>query len=130
MSYTSLEMNIHTGVLRDQYGKSLEVISMKREFRDLFIGVARTLKSYAHQMETTASSKDSLQLCSFSKWELHLKEKICSQREQILSFKSSSLRYGNHFYHIRRPPLSVTIFITHSCIMRNRSYAIAFYKLF
>ena len=56
-------------------------------------GLARTLKSYAHQRETAVSSNDSLQLCPFSKWELLLKERICSQRERILSFKSSSLRY-------------------------------------
>ena len=29
----------------------------------------------------------------------------------------------NHFYHIRRTPLSVTIFITHVRILRNWSYA-------
>ena len=29
----------------------------------------------------------------------------------------------NHFYHIRWAPLSVTIFITHVCILRNGSYA-------
>ena len=44
--------------------------------------------------ETTVSSNYSLQVCPFSKWELLLKERICSQRERILSFKSSSLRYG------------------------------------
>ena len=57
-------------------------------------GLARTLKSYAHQRETTESSNDSLQLRPFSKWELLLKERICSQREQILTFMSSSLLYG------------------------------------
>ena len=31
------------------------------------------------------------QLRPFSKWELLLKERICSKREQILSFMSSSL---------------------------------------
>ena len=47
--------------------------------------------SNVHQRETTTrSSSDSLQLCPFSKWELLLKERICSQRERILSFKSSS----------------------------------------
>ena len=30
---------------------------------------------------------------------------------------------GNHFYHIRRAPLSVTIFITHVRILRNGSYS-------
>ena len=56
-------------------------------------GVARTLKKYAHQRETTVSSNGSLQLRPFSKWELLFKERICSHRERILSFKSSSLRY-------------------------------------
>ena len=54
-------------------------------------GVARMLKKNAHQMETTGSSNDSLQLHPFSNWELFLKERICSQGEQILSFMSSSL---------------------------------------
>ena len=74
--------------------------------------------------ETTVSSNASLQLPPFSKWELLLKERIFSQREQIFSFKSSSLRYGNDFYHIRSAPLSVTIFIMHVRILHNMSYAI------
>ena len=60
-------------------------------------GIARTPKSYVHQRETTGSSSDSLQLHPFSKWELLLKERIRSQRERILSFKSSSLRYEKSF---------------------------------
>ena len=63
-------------------------------------GIARTL-SYAHQTETTVSSNDSLQLHPFSKWELLLKERICSQSEGILSFKSSSLGMEIHLNHIR-----------------------------
>ena len=56
--------------------------------------------------------------------ELFLKEIICWQREQILSFNSSSLSgIGNHFYHIRWAHLSVTIFIMHVRILRNVSYA-------
>ena len=35
------------------------------------------------QRENTGSSNDSLQLCPFSKWELLLKERICSQRKRI-----------------------------------------------
>ena len=53
-------------------------------------GVAKRLKSYAHQRETIGSIKYSLQLRPFSKLELLLKERICSQRERILSFMSSS----------------------------------------
>ena len=46
-------------------------------------------------------------------------ERICSQRERILSFKSSSSWHGNNLYHIRWPPLNVTIFIMHvrNCVM-------------
>ena len=51
-------------------------------------GVARTLKNYTHQRETTVSSNDSLQLHPFSKWELLLKERICSQSKFL------PLRYG------------------------------------
>ena len=40
-------------------------------------------------------SIDSHQLRPLSKHELFLKERICSQRELILSFKRSSLWYGN-----------------------------------
>ena len=56
--------------------------------------IARALKNYAHQRETTGSSSGSFQLLSFSKWELLLKERIRSQRKRILSFKSSFLWYG------------------------------------
>ena len=53
-------------------------------------GVARTLIMLHTTKETTGSSSDSLQLRPFSKWELLVMERICSQRELILSFKSSS----------------------------------------
>ena len=60
----------------------------------------------------------------FSKWEFLLKEKICSHRERILSFKSRSLNYmGNHFYNVRLAPLSFTIFVTHVRLLRNWRYA-------
>ena len=61
--------------------------------RALHNDVARTLKIVAHRRETTGSSIESLQLRPFSKWELLLKKRICSQRERILSFKSSPLWY-------------------------------------
>ena len=64
-------------------------------YRYAFTQVARTSrKSYAHQREATGSSSDSLQLRPFLKWELLLKEIICSKRERILALKSSSLWYG------------------------------------
>ena len=81
--------------------------------------VARTLKNYALQRETTGSSSYSFQSSPFSKWELLLKERIRSQRERILSVKSSSVWFEKYFNHIRSPPLNVTIFITHvrNCVM-------------
>ena len=54
-------------------------------------GVTRMLKKLCTSKGTTGSSNVSLQLRPFSKWELLSKERICSQREQILSFLSSSL---------------------------------------
>ena len=53
----------------------------------------------AHQRETT--SNNALQLRPFSKWELLLMVRICSQRERILSFMSSPLKYENYFYYIK-----------------------------
>ena len=63
-------------------------------FKSVSNGVARSLKSYAHQREITGTSSDSHLLCPLSNWELLLKERIYSQRERILSFKSSSFSYG------------------------------------
>ena len=51
----------------------------------------------------------------FQKWKLLLKKRICSLRVPILFFKSSSLWYENHFYHIRWPPLNVSILL-HTCV--------------
>ena len=78
-------------------------------------GVAKTLKSYAHQREITGSSSVSLQVRPFSKWELLLKERICSQRERILSFKSSSLWYGKSLLPQFVTSLECYFFITHVC---------------
>ena len=76
--------------------------------------------NYTHQRETTGASSDSLQLRPISKLELLLKERICSQRERILSFKSSSLWYGKSLTSIGDLPWMCTIFIMHvrNCIMR------------
>ena len=52
-------------------------------FPVIFNEVARTLKSDAYQRETTGSSRDSLQLCPFSKWELLLKDRMCSQGNEL-----------------------------------------------
>ena len=49
-------------------------------------GVARMLKDFTHQRETAGLSSDFPQAGSFYKLELLLKERICSQRELILSF--------------------------------------------
>ena len=77
-------------------GKVLGFYKWSLSADDLDFSVAQPehRKSYAHQRETIGSSSDSLHLRPFSKWELLLKERICSEREQILSFKSSSLWYG------------------------------------
>ena len=58
----------------------------------------------------------------FIKWELLLWGNNFLPEERILSGKSSSLWYGKSLlqtYHIRWPPLNVTIFITHwrICVM-------------
>ena len=79
------------------------------------------LKSYTHQREATVSSNDSLQLRPFSKWELLLKERICFHRERILSFNSSSLRYGKSPLPHKVSSLECyyfTIFIKHMRILR------------
>ena len=75
-------------------------------------GVARMLKSYPHWREATGTSSGYLQARPFSKWELLLKERIFSQREQILSFKSS-------LWNNRWPPLNVYFFH----FVRKASYA-------
>ena len=65
--------------------------------------VARTPKKYAHERETTGSNSGSLQLRPILKWEFLLKERNCSQRVRIFSFKSSSVPYTmeSNFYQIR-----------------------------
>ena len=84
-------------------------------------------KSYAHQMETTGSSSGSIQLRPFSKLELLLKERICSQREQIFSFKSSSLWYKKSlFITLSDLPLNVTIF--RNCVCTYQRSTIAIFK--
>ena len=59
-------------------------------------GVARTLKTYAHQGETTGTNSDSLQLRPFSKWEFRLKQ-------TINSFLLEQFLFGmeTHLYLIR-----------------------------
>ena len=61
-------------------------------------------------------------IASLFKWELLFKERICSQS---LSFPLWAVPYSreNQFYHIKWPPLNVTIFITHVRILRNGCYA-------
>ena len=67
-----------------------------RGLRLLSNGVDRPLKKLCTSKGDYCIKQchDSLQLHPFSKWELLLKERSCSQREQILSLKSSSLSYG------------------------------------
>ena len=53
---------------------------------------SKNAEKFRHnQRETTGSSSGSLQLRPFSKWEHLTKERRCSQRERIISFKNSSL---------------------------------------
>ena len=80
------------------------------------MGLPERWKTYAHQRETTGSSSDSLQLRPFSKWELLIKERICSQRKRILSFKSSSLWYGNSLWTTFGDLPWVLLFLVHTCI--------------
>ena len=61
------------------------------------------------------SSNDSLQVRPFSNGELLLKERICSQRERILSFKSSSLRYEKSLFSLRELP-GVLLFLLRTCV--------------
>ena len=82
--------------------------------------VARTLEKDTHIKERLLDQTVILFNCvPFQNGNLLLKERICSQKGRILSFKSSSWRYGNHLYHIRWSPWNVTIFITHvhNCVM-------------
>ena len=79
-------------------------------------GVARTLKTILHTSKRDYWIKPWFSsFGSLFKMGTFLKERFRSQRERILSFKSSSLWYGNKLYH-RWPPLKVAIFITHVCI--------------
>ena len=82
----------------------------------------RTLKSYAHQRETTGSSNDSLQLRLF-------KMGTSLEGKHLLPEGANSFLYEQYLivwkitYHIKWPPLNVTIFITHVRNLRNWHYA-------
>ena len=49
-------------------------------------------------------------------------------KEKIFPLWAVSYRMENHFYRIKRPPLNVTIFITHVRNLRNGCYANALLK--
>ena len=66
--------------------------------------VARTLKNYAHQRESTGPSSDCLQLRPFSEWELLLKERTGYQRER----KELAPR-GSEFFPLRAVPYDMEI---------------------
>ena len=51
-------------------------------------GVARTLKSYAHQRETTRSSSDSLQLRPFSKWNFSKRKEFAPRGSEFFPLKA------------------------------------------
>ena len=56
---------------------------------------------------------------SLFQWELLLKERICSQRKRILSFKSSYLRYGKSLLPHKVSSLKCYYFIMHVRILRS-----------
>ena len=64
-----------------------------KTLRDRFFYPILTLimDDFSFKMGTSLKGKN---LIFLSKWELLLKERICSQRERILSFKISFLWYG------------------------------------
>ena len=80
-------------------------------------------KSYAHQRETTGSSNDSLQLRPFSNSETSLKGKNPPPKSEFLPLWVVPYRLDNTFYHIKWPPLNITIFITHVRNLRYGCYA-------
>ena len=69
--------------------------------------------------ETTGTSSDSHQSFPLSTLGLLLKERICFQREQILSFKNSLCGMEKRYFHIKGFHWKCTIFITHvrNCVM-------------
>ena len=73
-------------------------------------------KSYAHQRETTGSIIDSQELYPFLKLELLFKERICCQRERILSFKSSSLWIGKSLSPHLVSSLECCYFLLRICV--------------
>ena len=81
---------------------------------DTLQGCSQNAESYAHQSQTTWSSNDSLQLCPCSKWKLLSKERIFSQRERILSFKSGSLLYGKSLITLGDLPWML-LFLLRTC---------------
>ena len=79
--------------------------------QDLINSVARTLKKLRTSKGDYCIKQWFSKITSLFKVELLVKERICSQRGRSFSFKSSSLRYRNHFYHISWAPLSVTFLL-------------------
>ena len=78
-------------------------------------GVAGTLK----KIHASKGDYCNISCVPFSKWELLLKKRICSQREQILSFKSSSLWYVKSLTTLGDLPRMCTFLNTHvrNCVM-------------
>ena len=78
-------------------------------------GVARTLKKSPHIKGRLLYQSVILfnRVASFFKWELLLKGRICSQRERIVSFKSSSLWYDKSLLPHWVTSLECYFFSTH-----------------
>ena len=70
-------------------------------------------KSYAQKREIIGSSSDSLRLRPFLKWELLIKERICSQKKEFAP-KGSKFSKGSKFFPLRAVPYG----------MENRFYHI------
>ena len=66
-------------------------------------------------MDTTGAISDSLQLRPFSKKELFLKQRICSQRERILSFKKILMVWKITFTTLVGLPWMLLFLILHTC---------------
>ena len=62
-----------------------------------YLDVAKTLKKLLTSKGDYCISIDSLQSRPFSKWELFLKERICSKRSEFFPLRAVSLGMENHF---------------------------------
>ena len=77
-------------------------------------GVARTLKKYTHIKGDYWNKQRFSSISSLFKMGTYLKGKnLLPEGANSLLLEQFLMVWKNHFYHIRWPPLNVTIFITH-----------------